>query len=147
MALQKPSMSILKAALLGVVVLFATRCLTMQQGYRSIDWTVIFLLAATVPLRIAMQSTGLADFIGSGLKEIGTISGPLILLSVIYLATSLLTSVFSNNATAILMVSIAIATAEQLGVDPKPLLMAVAFAASGSTSSAMFVPPMAHSTR
>lgn len=134
-------MPILKAAILGVVGLLVTRCLTMQQAYRAVDWTVIFLLAATVPLGIAMHKTGLADLIGHGLGQVGKLAGPVILLSVLYLATSLLTAVFSNNATAILMVSISIATAHQLGVDPKPLLMAIAFAASAS-----FMTPVGYQT-
>ena len=134
-------MPILQAALIGVVVLLVTRCLSMQQAYRSIDWTVIFLLAGTVPLGIAMQKTGLSDMIAHGLTEVGTLAGPLALLSVLYLATSLLTSIFSNNATAVLMVSIAISTAHQLGVDPKPFLMAVAFAASAS-----FMTPVGYQT-
>jgi di/tricarboxylate transporter len=134
-------MSILKAAIIGVAVLLVTRCLTMQQAYRSIDWTVIFLLAATVPLGIAMQKTGLADLIGLGLSQVGEAAGPMVLLSVLYLATSLLTSVFSNNATAVLMVSISSATAHQLGISAKPLLMAVAFAASAS-----FMSPVGYQT-
>ena len=134
-------MPILKASVLGVVLLLVTRSLTMQQAYKSIDWTVIFLLAATVPLGIAMQTTGLADLIGEGLSRVGTAAGPMVLLSVLYLATSLLTSIFSNNATAVLMVSIAISTAEVLGIDPKPLLMAVAFAASAS-----FMSPVGYQT-
>jgi di/tricarboxylate transporter len=134
-------MPILEASLLGVVALLLTRSLTMQQAYRAIDWTVIFLLAATVPLGIAMQTTGLADLIGDGLGSVGTAAGPLALLSLLYLATSLLTSIFSNNATAVLMVSIALSTAHGLGIDPKPLLMAVAFAASAS-----FMSPVGYQT-
>ena len=134
-------MPILKASLLGVVALLVTRTLTMQQAYRSIDWTVIFLLAGTVPLGIAMQKTGLADLIAGGLVSVGTSAGPLALLSMLYLATTLLTSIFSNNATAVLMVTISISTAQQLGVDPKPLLMAVAFAAS-----ACFMTPVGYQT-
>ncbi|MCH7664665.1 MAG: SLC13 family permease [Acidobacteria bacterium] len=134
-------MPILKAAILGVVVLLVTRRVTTQQAYRAIDWTVIVLLAAILPLGRAMENTGLAESIGSFISQIGISFGPTALLSVIYLATSLLTSTFSNNATAVLMVPIAFTTAAKLGVDPKPLLMAVTYAASAS-----FMTPMSYQT-
>jgi di/tricarboxylate transporter len=133
--------SILKASILGVVALLVTRSITIQQAYRAVDWTVIFLLAAILPLGIAMENTGLATVISDLLHPVGTSYGPLVMLSLIYLATSLLTSIFSNNATAVLMVPIAIAAAGDLQVDPKPFLMAVAYAASAS-----FMTPMGYQT-
>ncbi len=134
-------MPILKASILGVVVLLTTRALTPQQSYRAIDWTVIFLLATILPLGTAMQHTGLDDLIGTQLSQVGVRFGPLVMLSVLYLATSILTSFFSNNATAVLMVPIAITAAAHLGVDVKPFLMAVAYAASAS-----FMTPMGYQT-
>ncbi len=123
-------MSILKAAILGTVGALAMRRLTMRQAYQSIDWSVIFLLAATVPLGAAMENTGLAGIIGAWLSNMGQAYGPVFLLAAMFAATSLLTSFFSNNATAILMVAIAVSAAAQMGIDAKPLIMAVAFAAS-----------------
>jgi di/tricarboxylate transporter len=134
-------MPILKAAVLGVVVLLVTRSVTAQQSYRAIDWTVIFLLATILPLGTAMHKTGLDDLIGGQLSQVGTHFGPLVMLSVLYLATSLLTSFFSNNATAVLMVPIAITAASSLQVDVKPFLMAIAYAASAS-----FMTPMGYQT-
>ena len=134
-------MPILKSSILGVVVLLVTRSLTAQQAYRAIDWTVIFLLAAILPLGTAMHKTGLDEVIGSQLSVVGTQYGPLAMLSLLYLATSILTSFFSNNATAVLMVPIAITAATHLGVDSKPFLMAIAYAASAS-----FMTPMGYQT-
>ncbi len=134
-------MSILEASILGVVALLVTRRLTMQQAYRGIDWTVIFLLAAILPLGTAIENTGLDVFISRYLSVVGVQLGPVGLLSVLYLATGLLTSFFSNNATAVLMVPIALKTAGVLGIDAKPLLMAVAYAASAS-----FMTPMGYQT-
>lgn len=122
--------TILEAALVGAVAVLAMRRLTMRQAYKAIDWSVIFLLAATVPLGAAMHNTGLSDMIGASLSTIGHELGPQMLVGAIFGATALLTSFFSNNATAILMVTIAVSTANQLGIDPKPLVMAVAYAAS-----------------
>ena len=134
-------MPIVKSAFLGAVALFVTRSLTFQQAIRATDWTVIFLLAWILPLGIAIENTGLAAMIGQGLGWIGAQHGPLVMLSVLYLATSLLTSFFSNAATAVLMVPIAFAGAAQMQVDVKPFLMAVAFAASAS-----FMTPMGYQT-
>lgn len=122
--------TILEAAIVGAVAVLAMRRLTMREAYKAIDWSVIFLLAATVPLGAAMRNTGLADMLGAVLSGIGREAGPQVLLAAIFIATALLTSFFSNNATAILMVTIVVSTATQLGIDPKPLVMAVAYAAS-----------------
>jgi len=134
-------MPILKSSLLGVVTLLVTRSVTVQQAYRAIDWTVIFLLAAILPLGTAMHHTGLDELIGGQLSQVGTLYGPLAMLSLLYLATSVLTSFFSNNATAVLMVPVAITAAAHLGVDGKPFLMAIAYAASAS-----FMTPMGYQT-
>ncbi len=134
-------MDILTAAFLGAVSLLVSRTITIQQAFLSIDWTVIFLLAWILPLGIAIENTGLATLIGQGLGQVGVEWGPLAMLSVLYLATSLLTSFFSNNATAVLMVPIAFTAAAQLQVDVKPFLMAVAYAASAS-----FMTPMGYQT-
>jgi di/tricarboxylate transporter len=134
-------MPILKAAILGAVVLLASRSLSTQQAYRAIDWTVIFLLATILPLGTAMQRTGLDEIIGGRLSSLGAQHGPLVMLSVLYLATSLLTSFFSNNATAVLMVPIAVNAAQHLQVDAKPFLMAIAYSASAS-----FMTPMGYQT-
>lgn len=134
-------MPILKSALLGAVVLLVTRSITVHQAYRAIDWTVIFLLAAILPLGTAMHKTGLDDLIGTQVSQFGIEYGPLAMLSLLYLATSLLTSFFSNNATAVLMVPIAITAAAHLGVNVKPFLMAIAYAASAS-----FMTPMGYQT-
>jgi di/tricarboxylate transporter len=132
---------ILKSAVLGAVLLLVTRSVTAQQAYHAIDWTVIFLLAAILPLGTAMQKTGLDELIGTQLSLVGVEFGPLVMLSLLYLATSLLTAFFSNNATAVLMVPVAVTAAAHLGVSGKPFLMAIAFGASAS-----FMTPMGYQT-
>lgn len=134
-------MPILKSAILGTVFLLATRTITIRQAYRGIDWAVIFLLAAILPLGLAMENTGLAALIASWIGPLGMRYGPHALLSLLYLATTVLTSMFSNNATAILMVPIAIGAASNLGVDAKPFLMAIAYGASTS-----FMTPVGYQT-
>jgi di/tricarboxylate transporter len=125
-------MSILESAILGVVFLLAARALRIQQVYTAIDWSVIFLLVAILPLGIAMEETGLAGMMGEGIVALGGSFSPVIVLSLVILVTSLLTSFISNNSAAVLMVPIALSVAGELGVSAKPFLMAVAFAASMS---------------
>ncbi len=132
---------ILKAAILGVVVLLVTRSLTIQQAYRSINWTVIFLLAAILPLGVAMVKTGLAATLGEQIVRIGGPLGPTGVLAAIVITTALLTETVSNNSAAVLMVPIALYTAEALGVDGRPMVMAVTFAASMS-----FMTPIGYQT-
>lgn len=126
---------ILVAALLGCLALVLTRAIDLEEAYAAIDWKVIFLLAGILPLGIALESSGAAQLIAEG--AIGTVGvfGPLAVLAVLYLMTSILTEGMSNNAAAVLLAPIAISTAEQVGVDPRPLLMAITFAASTGFST------------
>jgi di/tricarboxylate transporter len=135
------AMGILKAAILGVVVLLVTRRVTMPQAYKAIDWSVIFLLAAILPLGLAIEKHGLAALLGTTIADFGRPLGPWGVLALMVMATSLLTEMISNNAAAVLMVPVALSIAAGLGVDPKPLLMGVAFAASMS-----FMTPIGYQT-
>ena len=135
------AMPILKASLLGAVALILSRAITIQQAYDSINWTVIFLLAAILPLGTAMANTGLDQVIGLSIADFGQGYGPLMVLALMYLVTALLSEIVSNNSTAVLMAPIAYTAATNLGVDPKPMLMAVAYAASAS-----FLTPMGYQT-
>ncbi|CAN5896828.1 SLC13 family permease [soil metagenome] len=128
-------MPILVSALLGCLALVLTRCIDLDEAYEAIDWKVIFLLAGILPLGIAMQNTGAAALIaGNAVGFVGGL-GPIAVLAVFYLMTSILTETMSNNAAAVLLAPIAISTAQQLGIDPRPLLMAITFAASTGFST------------
>lgn len=123
-------LSIVAAALLGCAALVLLRVMQPQEAYAAVDWRVIMLLAGVLPLGIALQVSGGADWLAeSAIGTIGTF-GPTATLAVMYLLTVILTAVMSNNAAAALVVPIALATADALGVDAKPFLVAVAFAAS-----------------
>jgi di/tricarboxylate transporter len=126
---------ILVTALLGCVALVLTRCIDLDEAYKAVDWKVIFLLAGILPLGIAMERTGTARFIAEqAIAPIGPL-GPVAVLAVLYLMTAVLTEMMSNNAAAVLLAPIAISTAVQQGVDPKPFLMAITFAASTGFST------------
>jgi di/tricarboxylate transporter len=125
-------MPILVSAILGVIAMFLTRCITPDEAYAEIDWMVLVLLGSIIPLGIAMQNTGAAQFIATGLVRLTAPLGLLGVLAAFYLLTSLLTELISNNAAAVVLTPIAVATATSLGVSPLPLVIAVMIAASNS---------------
>ena len=127
--------SIVVAALVGCVLMVTTRCISLQEAYDSVDWFVIFLLAGVIPLGIAMENTGTAQLLSSTLLEPTRSWGPAAVLSAFYLITTLFSAVMSHNAAAVVMVPIAVATARELGLDSRPFLMAVTFAASSSLAT------------
>jgi len=124
------ALPILATAVLGCVAMVLTRCISLEEAYAAIDWKVIFLLAGVLPLGIAMEKTGTAQFIAKqGIALVGD-WGPVAVLAMLYLLTAVLTECMSNNACAVLMTPIAISTAVSMGVSPKPFLVAIMFAAS-----------------
>lgn len=132
---------IVAAALLGCVALVVLRCLEPDEAYQAIDWRVVILLAGVLPLGIALQNSGGADWLAHNAIGLVAQFGPVATLAVIYLLTAVLTEVMSNNGAAVLVVPIAISAAESQGIDTKPLLVAVAFAASTS-----FATPVGYQT-
>ena len=123
-------MPIVESALLGCIALVLLRCLEPDEAYAAIDWRVVVLLAGVFPLGVAMRDSGLAAIIVEHtLAPLGGF-GPIAALAALYLVTAVLTEFMSNNAAAVLLTPIALGTAETLGVDAKPLLVAVMFAAS-----------------
>ena len=138
-------MPIVKSAMLGVVILLALRILTPQESYQSINWQVIILISALIPVGIVIQKTGTADwiagFISSATKSVDVEWQPRVLLALIYFITIFLTEISSNAATAIIMTPISLAVAQQMGFDPRAFVFAVAFAASAS-----FITPVGYQT-
>lgn len=123
-------MPIVESALLGCIALVLLRCLEPDEAYAAIDWRVVVLLAGVFPLGVAMRDSGLAAIIVEyTLAPLGGF-GPIAALAALYLITAVLTEFMSNNAAAVLLTPIALGTAETLGVDAKPMLVAVMFAAS-----------------
>jgi di/tricarboxylate transporter len=132
---------IVASAVIGSVLLILFKCLTPEEAYAAIDWRIIFLLAGVLTLGVALEKTGAATLLSSFIVGAFGDWGPVVMLSVLYLLTSLLTEAMSNNATAALLAPVAIATAETLNVSPRPFLVAVAFAASAS-----FMTPVGYQT-
>lgn len=127
------------AALLAGVLMVLTGCLTMDEAYQSIEWKAVFLVAGTLPLGIAMEKTGTAEFLASLMVQMVGGFGPMALLAGFYLLTNLLTQFMTNAAVIVLVAPIAIGAAQHIGADPRSLLMATAVAASAG-----FLTPVAH---
>ncbi len=123
---------ILASAIFGCVALVATRCLSIEEACEAIDWRVIFLLAGALPLGLALEKSGAAAILAQGTLAVTSSFGPWVTLAVVYLVTAILTEFISNSATAVLLAPVALAVAAALGVDSRPFLMAVCFAASTS---------------
>ncbi len=132
---------IMTAALTGVLLMVFTRCVRLEEIYAELDWTVIFLLAGVIPLGVAMDKTGAAQGLADAVAETVGPLGPHFTVAAFYLLTSLLTSVMSNNATAVVMTPIALLTAGDLGMNPYALVVAVMFGASAS-----FMTPVGYQT-
>jgi di/tricarboxylate transporter len=133
--------TIAEAALVGSVLMVLTGCLPIRKIYQEIDWRVIFLIAGLVPMGIALQTSGAADSAVQGLMWLMGDLGPTAVLGAFFFMAFALTGFMSNTATAALLVPLAITFARTLEVDPKPFLMALAFAAS-----AAFYTPIGYQT-
>lgn len=125
----------------GAAAMVLGRCLSLRQAMRSLEPSVLLLLAGALPLGLAMAKTGLAERLAGGVLGVAGVAGPIALVSALYLLTSLLTEMLSNNAAAVLLVPIALELAAAAGVSPEPLLIAIAFGASAS-----FVTPIGYQT-
>ncbi|MFN2188259.1 MAG: SLC13 family permease [Candidatus Promineifilaceae bacterium] len=136
------------AALLAAVVMILGRCLSVPQAYRTISWNSIILIASMIPMSIALQDTGGAEFIAGGMvSTLGSVD-PIVLMAGIFLITTALSQVVSNSATTVLMSPIVLQVGAELGLSVQPLLMMVAISAStafltpiGTTTNLMVTTP------
>ena len=124
---------------LAAVTMVLFKIMTLKEAYESIEWPVIFMLGAMLPLGEALQSTGAADTIASLLLLTQRVFSPELLVGLLMLVTMLLTNLINNAAAAVLMAPIGISLAMGLGVSIDPMLMAVAVG-----SSCAFMTPIGH---
>ncbi|PMR68331.1 SLC13 family permease [Halomonas heilongjiangensis] len=133
-------LSILEAALLAGGGMLVTRCVPASKARRYVDLSVLVVIAASFALGAAMTQTGAAAQIAQWLLLIDDLA-PWAALALVYLMTVIFTELITNNAAAVLMFPIAVAVAEQLGVDFMPFVITIMFAASAS-----FMTPLGYQT-
>ena len=133
--------SILVTALAGMVAMVVSGCLKPNEVYDAVDWNVIFLLAGVIPLGIALERTGGADLLAALVVNNTLFLPTVAVLGVFYLLTAVLTNLISNNASVVLMIPVAIDTAQAIGANAFSFVLAVTFAASTA-----FMTPVGYQT-
>ena len=128
-------------ALIAAAVVLVTNCLDVEDAYKAVDWKILSLIFGMLAISIAMDKVGLVSLIVENVTAAAPWASPLVMFAFIYLFTSVLTELLSNNAVAVLITPIAIGLAQHLGVDPRPFVVAVMFAASAS-----FATPIGYQT-
>ena len=128
------------AAICGVAAMALTRCFGRKDVYQGMDWKIIILLGAILPLGTAMETTGLAHVVVSGALDIIGNHGTIAALAMVYVLTALLTELMGHNPSVVLMVGIAASVAHAVHADPRPFVVAVAFAAATSFATPVGYP-------
>lgn len=135
-----PVTAVMVAGLLMVI----TGCIrSVEAAYKTINWESIVLIAAMLPMSVALEKTGASAMVANLLADNLGQASPYALLAGVYFTTSLLTMFISNTATAVLMSPIALTSAAAIGVSPYPMLFAVTLGASMCFASPFSTPPNA----
>ncbi len=129
------------AGFLGVSAMYLTGCVSPKYVYQKVEWRIFFLLAGVIPLGIAVEKTGLGELIANSITQFTGTGSPQLVIAMLFALTVLLTSIMSNNATAVLLAPIAISLSAKMGINPKALLVTVMFASSTS-----FLTPIGYQT-
>jgi di/tricarboxylate transporter len=127
------------AAVIGSTLMILTRCLSMEEAYRAIQWRAIFLIAGMLPLGTAMEQTGAAEFLAEQTMNVLGPLGPWWVIGGFYLITAAGTMIIPTAALVVLMSPIVLSASGDLGIAPQTAMMAVAMAASAS-----FTSPISH---
>ena len=132
------------AVMIAGILMVLTGCFrNVEAAYKTINWESIVLIAAMLPMSLALEKTGASEYISNTLVSGLGSYGPLALMAGIYFTTSLMTMFISNTATAVLLAPIALQSAIQIGVSPIPFLFAVTVGASMCFASPFSTPPNA----
>jgi di/tricarboxylate transporter len=132
---------IMVCSLAALFLMILTGCIQLPEAYRAIRGDVLLLIVGMLALGTAMEKTGATQFYADRFLVLFQDAGPVPVLAGIILLTSICTQLLSNNATAVLLLPVAIATALKMGVNPKPFIVAVCFGAS-----ACFASPIGYQT-
>lgn len=132
------------AALISAGIVILTGCVPISKAYKSISWMSVIMIAAMIPMGIALQKTGVAQLFANGIIDFLGNSSPIYLIAGTFLITTLFSQFINNSATAVLMAPIVLLAAKALHIAPEPLMITVAISAStafltpiGTTTNAM----------
>lgn len=128
------------AAVLGVALVVITKSLTMEEAYRLIEWKAVFLIAGMLPLGIAMEESGAAQFLAENMLTLIGGFGPVAVMAGLFILAAVASQIMPNPAVAVLLAPIALNSATDLSISPYPLMMIVAISASSA-----FLSPVGHS--
>ena len=131
---------VVAAVLMAALAAVFTGCLSMDDGYRSIHWSSIVLIAGMLPLADAMAATGGTQLIVDALLDLSGEAGPYGMLTLVFFLTAGLGLILSNTASAVLVAPVAIYVAQALDVSPYPFALAVLIAASAAYSTPVSTP-------
>lgn len=132
------------AVIVAGLLMVLTGCFrNVEEAYKTINWESIVLIAAMLPMSLALEKTGASEWVSNTLVSGLGGYGPYVLMAGIYFTTSLMTMFISNTATAVLLAPIALSAAVQMGISPYPFMFAVAVAASMCFASPFSTPPNA----
>ena len=134
-------MPIAGLAVLGMAAVLVTRCIEPDEAFASVDWRIIGLIVAMLAIGTALENAGLVEMLVAAATPWLSGISPIYALAATYLLSLLLTELVTNNAVAVVVTPIAIQLALSLGVDPRPFVVAVMFAASAS-----FLTPIGYQT-
>lgn len=129
------------SAMIGTLLLTLIGCIKADEVYAQTDWSIVVLMAGLMPLGIAINQSGAAEFIISNSLAYFEQFGPHVILAILYLMALLLAETMSNSAAAVLLTPLAMSTARLMDTDPTPFLIAVTFSASTS-----FITPIGYQT-
>ena len=120
------------ATMVGTFLIFLTRCITPAEAYRSMNWSALILISCMLALGKAMEVSGLATYLASQVVDLMGWQNPKLLLGGFFLLSMVLTQPMSNQAAAVVVLPIAIQTAQQLGLNPRSFAMMIAIGAATS---------------
>lgn len=132
--------SMFVAALVAGGAMILSRCCTIAEARRNVDWSVLIVIGAALGLGKALEVSGAAGSIASGVIAVAG-QNPWLILLALYVMTSVLTEVITNNAAVALAFPFVVTVAEKLGLEPMAMVMAVMMAGSSS-----FVTPLGYQT-
>ena len=132
---------ILMLAMIGVTLVLMTGCIDAEEAFSYVDGRLLALIFAMLGVGSALESSGAVAMIADTLSPVMLVLPPFFVVLAVYVLSSTLTELVSNNAVAVVMTPIAIGLASALGVDPRPLVVAVMIAASAS-----FATPIGYQT-